>query len=172
MTTTTRAAGAAPPTSETAQRHAAREIFVSTRRAALAAGGVPDEMAGQLSDLQHAGWMASLPANREEYFVLGPQAPDPVGHLVLAPDEAGLCIVWIAVHPDARRRGHARTLLSTARERAQQSGTDLRLRVARDNHAAQALYRSAGFGLDAQDATDLHLCLPTMGGAHLAKDNA
>lgn len=55
-------------------------------------------------------------------------------------------IIGLAVHPDHRRRGVARALLSAAMERARTAGwTKLSLRVLAPNVQAQNLYRASGF---------------------------
>ena len=65
-----------------------------------------------------------------------------LGRVIL--DEAEL--LTIAVHPAARRQGMGRALLASLVEAARARGAvRLFLEVAADNHAAQHLYRCAGF---------------------------
>lgn len=55
-------------------------------------------------------------------------------------------ILTLAVHPDARRRGHGATLLAGAMAGAAARGaTAMFLEVAEGNAAARALYAAAGF---------------------------
>jgi len=55
-------------------------------------------------------------------------------------------ILTLAVHPEARRQGHARALLTDFEAKARHCGaSDAFLEVATDNHAAIALYRLAGY---------------------------
>ena len=70
------------------------------------------------------------------------------GALVLTGRTGGrvLRIYSIAVHPSARRRGIARQFLDEAERQARHGGfAALHLEVARDNQAAIALYRAAGY---------------------------
>lgn len=56
-------------------------------------------------------------------------------------------LLTIAVHPDARRRGKARTLLSALLEDLQAAGCEeIFLEVVEHNTAAIALYKAMGFG--------------------------
>jgi ribosomal-protein-alanine N-acetyltransferase len=72
---------------------------------------------------------------------------DPAGGMILvrtAADEAE--ILTLAVAPEARRRGIARSLLAAAMTRAEAAGaTTLFLEVATSNTAARALYAATGF---------------------------
>jgi len=55
-------------------------------------------------------------------------------------------ILTLAVHPEARRQGRARALLTDFERKAQHRGaSDAFLEVATSNHAAIALYRAAGY---------------------------
>ena len=55
-------------------------------------------------------------------------------------------ILTLAVHPDARRKGEARALLSEVEALAQARGArEIFLEVRADNLAAKALYDSAGY---------------------------
>ena len=55
-------------------------------------------------------------------------------------------IVNVATHPDHRRHGYAREVLSALLELAREQGiVTLTLEVRVSNHGAQALYRSLGF---------------------------
>jgi len=55
-------------------------------------------------------------------------------------------IVTIATHPDRRRQGLGRLLLTAMIERAQAGGaTEVTLEVRASNHAAQTLYAQLGF---------------------------
>ncbi|WP_143435242.1 GNAT family N-acetyltransferase, partial [Henriciella aquimarina] len=58
-------------------------------------------------------------------------------------------ILTLAVHPDARRQGLARRLLTAARPLLGQHGVDrLLLDVAADNHGAISFYENCGFVAD------------------------
>jgi ribosomal-protein-alanine N-acetyltransferase len=70
----------------------------------------------------------------------------PLGYAILrlGPGEAEL--LSLAVHPDERRRGLGRALLSAAVEQARQAGAKIcHLEVRVTNAAARALYRRQGF---------------------------
>lgn len=55
-------------------------------------------------------------------------------------------LLTIAVHPDARRQGKARALLTESLTELQSSGCEeIFLEVVADNHPAIALYKAAGF---------------------------
>lgn len=59
-----------------------------------------------------------------------------------------LQVINVATHPNFRRRGVARALLSHALEQAVREGARLvLLEVRRSNHAAIALYRAHGFSV-------------------------
>ncbi len=82
-------------------------------------------------------------------------------------------ILTLAVLPHARRRGVARALMQAVREHAGQSGVSrIFIEYAQDNHAAHALYESAGYARNgvrsnyyknpdgtASDAVTASLCL-------------
>lgn len=73
-----------------------------------------------------------------------------VGNLSLIPVHAQGIIRYlianVAVHPDFRRKGIARSLTQAAIARAEQSGAkEIWLQVDEDNLAAQALYQKMGF---------------------------
>ncbi|WP_069299550.1 GNAT family N-acetyltransferase [Neptunicoccus sediminis] len=56
-------------------------------------------------------------------------------------------LLTIAVHPDARRKGKARTLLSALLQELRATGCEeIFLEVVEHNTAAIALYEAAGFG--------------------------
>lgn len=80
-----------------------------------------------------------------------------VGFVQLYPTFSSLRLsrMWVLndlyTAPDARRRGVAHLLISAARTMAVgTSATHLELLTARDNHAAQRVYESAGFCRDEQ----------------------
>jgi len=62
------------------------------------------------------------------------------------PDDLG--IFEIAVLPDEQRRGHLRRMLSALHSFGPREGTEQAyLQVVEDNDAADALYRSTGYGV-------------------------
>lgn len=68
------------------------------------------------------------------------------GAAVILPGCPESLLASVAVHPDHRRRGVGRALLADALRRAREAGAHwLSLEVDRDNGAAVALYRRAGF---------------------------
>jgi [ribosomal protein S18]-alanine N-acetyltransferase len=71
---------------------------------------------------------------------------DPATGFLLALDLGAECeLLALGVHPEARRRGHARRLLADLL--AIGDARPLHLEVAEDNAAALALYRGAGFAV-------------------------
>ncbi len=101
--------------------------------AALHAVSFPAERswsAGEIAALAHEGLVLTEP----EGFLLGR----------IAADEAE--ILTLAVAPEARRRGVGRRLLARFEAAARTQGAaSAFLEVAADNHAARALYLSAGW---------------------------
>ncbi|MEB2312379.1 MAG: ribosomal protein S18-alanine N-acetyltransferase [Sorangiineae bacterium] len=98
----------------------------------------------------------------------------------LEPDLAGFALSWavadevhvlnVATHPEHRRRGVGRAMMSAIVERACRDGARLvLLEVRRGNRAAIRLYRSAGFGVigvrrayyanDREDALEMMLMI-------------
>jgi GNAT superfamily N-acetyltransferase len=72
-----------------------------------------------------------------------------VGNVSLMPVDRRIgryVIANVAVHPEYRRKGIARSMVEACLEYAQEkSATELLLQVERDNNAAQVLYASLGF---------------------------
>ena len=117
----------------------------------------PGAFAKELANPQARCWvietLADAPLKYEQLAgpPLGPQTVQPGERAVAAMlvywlvlDEAH--IATLAVHPDLRRRGLGRMILSCALEEATLEGAKLAyLEVRESNKAAQDLYRSFGF---------------------------
>jgi [ribosomal protein S18]-alanine N-acetyltransferase len=83
----------------------------------------------------------------QRFYVAATRRGELVGYggIMLLPDEAH--VTNIAVHPDEQRRGVGRQLLARLiREARRQGLSSLSLEVRASNTAAQAMYRSFGFG--------------------------
>jgi ribosomal-protein-alanine N-acetyltransferase len=112
----------------------------------------PDKAAVEL--IAHLGGQdidvdAELGRDWSRIWVARPEAgARPVGVLLAWSVVDELHVINVATHPDFRRRGVARALLSTAVERAVHGGARLvLLEVRRSNRAAIELYRGQGFSV-------------------------
>ena len=90
--------------------------------------------------------------NPPEAFLVAEQDGRVVGYIRLRPptrlpeNAHVIQVQGLAVHPDARRRGIAATLLTEAEQRLREQGTQkLSLRVLSTNTAAISLYERLGF---------------------------
>jgi [ribosomal protein S18]-alanine N-acetyltransferase len=94
-------------------------------------------------------FLAELTQPISNFWVIGPTPPEPWkvwGYVIfwLAAEE--MHILNLAVHPDHRRRGIARKLLSEALEQTRAQGAHVAwLEVRPSNTAARVLYESFGF---------------------------
>ncbi len=120
---------------------------------------------GQDSDHDGArAFLAARIAGDESVLLLARHARKGCGFVQLYPTFSSVRMgrVWtlndLYVIPDARRHGVARALLAAATAHARATGAlGLQLETAPSNHAAQALYRDAGWTLD--DNLHFHLDL-------------
>lgn len=121
------------------------QLYASTR-ADLLHLPVPAELAaaiiGHQRQLQAAGYAREFP--NAQYFVLEEEEVR-VGRLVIDCRAGVIRVVDLAIAPEARRRGHARSVLQGLQEQARRDGSALVLRVLRDNLGARSLYESLGF---------------------------
>ena len=92
--------------------------------------------------LQSAGYAAGFPD--AEYLLLEHQGC-PVGRAVIHATPAEIRLVDISIAPEARRRGHAASVLRGLQERSSRDAVPVTLRVRRDNGGARALYAAHGF---------------------------
>lgn len=93
-------------------------------------------------DFQHADWTHRYP-DAQFLIVIGNGAP--IGRLYLDLSGASLHLIDIGLLPAWRRRGFGTAALGELKRRAAAANASATLRVARDNHAAAALYARQGF---------------------------
>lgn len=93
-------------------------------------------------DFQHADWMRRYP-DAQFLIVIGDGAP--IGRLYLDFSGTSLHLIDIGLLPAWRRRGFGAAALGELKRRAAAANRSATLRVARDNHAAAALYARQGF---------------------------
>jgi ribosomal protein S18 acetylase RimI-like enzyme len=111
---------------------------------------------GCSADLPKArAFLAERMANRESVIFLAIRDGRGVGFTQLYPTFTSVSVnrAWILndlyVSPEARRSGVGRQLMEAARDLAIATRAAwLELATAKDNHVAQALYRSLGYRLD------------------------
>lgn len=111
---------------------------------------------GQPSDLPRARkWLEARLARGEATVILAEREHEPVGFTLLYPSFSSvstgptLLLNDLFVAQSARRGGVATGLLKAAADAARERGAlRVSLETARDNHAAQALYRNAGWTAD------------------------
>lgn len=126
---------------------------------------------------------AELGRSWSRIWVARPEAGGvPVGMLLGWAVVDELHVINVATHPNFRRRGVARALLSTAVERAVHAGARLvLLEVRRSNRAAIELYRGLGFSVmgvrrayysdNSEDAIEMMLAIdPATGRALPGRD--
>jgi ribosomal protein S18 acetylase RimI-like enzyme len=112
---------------------------------------------GQAPDLERARrWLQQRLSAREAFVLLAESDGVPAGFVLLYPawssvsTGAILLLNDLFVAPAARRLGVGSQLLQAAAAFGRARGAlRLALETARDNHAAQALYRRAGWAADA-----------------------
>ena len=94
-------------------------------------------------------FLAELTQPISYFLVIGPAPPEPWkvwGYIVYWFVAEEMHLLNLAVHPDQRRRGIARVLLSEALERSRNLGATVAwLEVRPSNASARALYESFGF---------------------------
>ncbi len=94
-------------------------------------------------------FLAELTQPIGNFLVIGPTPPSPWqvwGYTVFWIAAAEMHLLNLAIHPEQRRRGIARTLLSEALNQARLQGARVAwLEVRPSNTAARALYESFGF---------------------------
>ena len=111
---------------------------------------------GQPSDLRRARqWLEARLSRGEATVILAERGHEPVGFTLLYPSFSSvstgptLLLNDLFVAESARRGGVASGLLQAAAEQARAQGAlRVSLETARDNQAAQALYRKAGWTPD------------------------
>ena len=111
---------------------------------------------GQPSDVPRARkWLEARLSRGEATVILAEREHEPVGFTLLYPSYSSvstgntLLLNDLFVAESARRGGVATGLLKAAADTAREQGAlRVSLETARDNHAAQALYRSAGWTAD------------------------
>ena len=112
---------------------------------------------GQATDLARArGWLQQRLSAQEAFVLLAEADGQPAGFVLLYPGWSSvstgptLLLNDLFVAPFARRTGVGSRLLHAAAELGRDRGAlRLALETAADNHAAQALYRQAGWTADA-----------------------
>ncbi|MFI5330812.1 MAG: ribosomal protein S18-alanine N-acetyltransferase [Desulfobaccales bacterium] len=94
-------------------------------------------------------FLAELTQPISYFLVIGPAPPEPWkvwGYIVYWVAAEEMHLLNLAVHPEQRRRGIARVLLSHALERSRNLGATVAwLEVRPSNASARALYKSFGF---------------------------
>ena len=123
----------------------------------------------QPSDLPRArAWLSERIARNESIVLLARNAAGPVGFTQLYPmfSSVRTARLWILndlfVAAEARRQGVARALLDAAARACREDGAaGLMLETGRDNAAARALYRAAGWHEDATQWYSLDVRAPS-----------
>lgn len=141
-----------------ATRDASEGAGPLTARGSRMVGGVEVLLGDRLDDEWYAAYTAYRPAPRELVRDVLEGSPDQrfarvtegsevvgIGRLGLAHAWGGVAAMW--VHPDHRRRGLARAMLTALAAETHDTGArSLHLQVEQTNEPALTLYRALGFG--------------------------
>jgi RimJ/RimL family protein N-acetyltransferase len=109
--------------------------------------------AGAVGNREHAAWLAARLADPGTLLLIAESADGvPVGQVRLDREGGGgVGVVSIAVAPEARRCGHAGTMLAALAARDDLGVAVLRALVKVDNDASLALFAAAGYREVARD---------------------
>jgi GNAT superfamily N-acetyltransferase len=132
-------------------------IFVSSRRQAMTAAGLPapivESLLAQQSAIQRDMYRTARPGAAWEAIVDGEAV---VGRLITDTTPDAIDLVDIVVAPSRQRTGVGSQVLATVLDRADSAALPVRLRV---DHAspAEQWYRRHGFEPAGSDALQMHL---------------
>lgn len=125
-----------------------RALYHSTRAEEARASGWPPAMVQAFLDsqfaAQQAGYAQSFPGAETFAVLLGADAPEPVGRIILYRSAHALRLVDFALSPSSRNQGLGTRLLAQLQQMARRAGCPLELQVERGSRAL-SLYLRAGF---------------------------
>ena len=135
-------------------------LYRSTRDDLLQLG-LPDAMFENLLEMQFRAQQASYRSQfPDAKYAVVEKAGEAVGCLLTDEDGEEIRLVYIAFLPQARNRGHGRSLLRALQAKAEKAKKTLALSVDPRNTPALHLYRSAGFEVMNDDGANLEMVWP------------
>lgn len=119
---------------------------------------MPEAMLGNLIRMQfHAqqtGYRTRFPG--ADYRIIEDKG-EPVGSLIVNRDDDAIRLVYIALLPQARNRGHGRSLILALQDEALSANKALTLSVSTQNVAAQRLYARMAFETIGNNGANLEM---------------
>ena len=141
--------------SETAQDTDFLARLYRSTREDLSQLGLPEAMLANMIAMQFHAQQSSY---RKQYpdanYAIVEQHGEPIGHLVTNRGDNDIRLVYIALLPQERNRGHGRRLIQALQTEATAAKKPLRLSVSTQNVVAQHLYASSGFRVVTNDGVN------------------
>ncbi len=113
-----------------------------------------DNLIGMQFRAQQAGHRSRFPGARHRILE---KAGQPIGCMLVHHGVDAIRLVYLALLPHERRRGHGRRLIAALQSEAARANRALTLAVSPHNVAAQRLYLSCGFSMEASDGASLEM---------------
>lgn len=134
------------------------EILYRSTRDDLLQLGLPEAM---MENLMHMQFNAQFSSYRTQFpdaeFSIVEKGSGPVGYLIVHHGNETSRLVYIALLPDQRNKGHGRCLIETLKNEAATSEKLLQLSVSCMNVPARHLYLSSGFRITGGDGANLEM---------------
>lgn len=132
-------------------------LYRSTREDLLQLGlpgAMLDNMMAMQFHAQQSGYRKQYP---DAAYDIIEKAGEPAGSLITHRGIDAIRLVYIALLPHERNRGHGRRLIRTLQTEAAGANKTLRLSVSAQNTQAQRLYASCGFQVESDDGVHLEM---------------
>lgn len=143
---------------ESEQDKAFLETLHRSTRDDLLQSGLPEALLNNLLlmqfNAQQQGYRTQFP---DANYVIIEKDGAPIGHQITAADATTIRLVYLALLPQERNRGHGRRLIEALQVEAANTDKTLRLSVARHNLHAQHVYLACGFQISHEDGANLEM---------------
>ncbi len=143
---------------ETAQDKEFLETLYRSTRNDLLQLGLPEAMLANLLlmqfNAQQQGYRAQFP---DADFSIIEKDGEATGYLITDSGEQAIRLVYLALLPQERNRGHGKKLIRALQADAVNANKPLSLSVARHNAHAQHVYLACGFQVSADDGSNLEM---------------